>query len=416
MNPILVMVAWAGAGMIGAIVLPRVRRRRWAVVVPAAGLLAALMLGAGTAPALSAGALELGQLGRAGQGLAVAMAASMTLTVLLSPTLDGPETLTIGIAGAASALALSTGSVALRAVALMVAVAAVGLRWIAAAPGRLTLAAGRVGGGAAAALTAAAVFLPVTGLSGGPRPALAAILLACGVAGLLGQLPVGGWAVAGFVAVRGIDVAVWQLLIVPVVLVTAGGVATLLPDPAAGLYNQILLISGLVTAVWNGLLALRTPAAARYGRVVIADLGLAVAAIGSGHVTAALSGVLLLILTHLVVAPLLLHPPEPSRLPPQRAAWALLSGLPPAPSFWARFTLLEALVQAGSGLMLAAVPAMAAVFVAAVLAALPSSGVAAPARGERLRLPEVAGWVLVAAALALGLVPAAVTTFVFGTS
>src|SRR5207244_3550937 len=76
-------------------------------------------------------------------------------------------------------------------------------------------------GAGAAALLAAAVFQPLPRAAEGVEPVLVGILVAGGLAALLALLPLGGWATAGFDSLRGIDVAPWQLLVAPAVLLTA---------------------------------------------------------------------------------------------------------------------------------------------------------------------------------------------------
>jgi hypothetical protein len=410
-NPLAVALVWAGTGVLSALLLPRMHQRRLGVVTPLAGLVALVVMGAAAGSPAGVG---IGSLDRFSQGLLIATAASLVAAFLQAPVIRGSEPLTIGVAGGAMVIALSTGSLAVRGLAFLLGAAAIALRWAAVAPGRATLSAGRVTVSGAAALLAAAVFLPLTGSAVGPRPIVVGVLLACGFATLIALLPLGGWAATGFAAVRGIDVAPWPLLLAPVALLSAEAAPVSLPDAATTVYGQILLAAGLFTAVWSGLMALRTPLPARYGRVFIADMGLAAAAIGSGRGAIALSGGLLVVLTHLTLGPLLLASESGPPRGPQRAAWALLCGVPPSPSFWARFLLLEALVQADVATLLATVPAVAAAFIASVLAAVPAAGhgTDAPARDRLGR--ELIGWVLVAAGLALALVPEAAASVVFG--
>ncbi|TMB92438.1 MAG: hypothetical protein E6J45_02785 [Chloroflexi bacterium] len=407
MNPLAVALAWAGSGAVSAVLFPRWRRRRLGVITPLAGLIAVLVTGAGAATGF-------GHLDRVAAGLLALSAASMTVAFLLAPTIRGVEALTIGLTGGAVVVALSSNSLALRSLALLTAVGAIALRWVTAAPGRGTLAAGRVPGGGTAALLAAAVFLPLPASATGPRPAVVGILLASGMAALIALLPLGGWAAAGFAALRGIDIAPWQLSLAPAALLIAAATPQSLPDLAATMYGQLLLAAGLLTAVWSGLMAVRTAPTTRYGRVFIADLGLAAAAIGSGSTTLALAGALLVVITHLTLAPLLLTAAEGRVRPAHHAAWALLSGVPPSPSFWARFLLVEALVQADPATLFAAVPALAALFIAAVLAALPTRAGDPGASAGHSVARDLAGWVIVATALAVGLVPEAAASFVFG--
>jgi hypothetical protein len=151
----------------------------------------------------------------------------------------------------------------------------------------------------------------------------------------------------------------------------------------------------------------------RYGRVFMADIALCIAAVGGAPVSPAMTGALIIVLTHLCVAPILLRPEGAGLLWPRRVAWALLSGVPPSSTFWGRLLLLEALAAGNVGSTIAAVIAMASIFVATVMAcsgrALPR-----PTRGWRGRLPEIAAWLLLAVGIAIGLAPQSLTRFVFG--
>jgi formate hydrogenlyase subunit 3/multisubunit Na+/H+ antiporter MnhD subunit len=119
------------------------------------------------------------------------------------------------------------------------------------------------------------------------------------------------------------------------------------------------------------------------------------------------------VVTHLCIAPILLRSEGAGLLWPRRVAWALLSGVPPSPTFWGRLLLLEALAAGNVGSTIAAVLAMALIFIASVMAC---SGRAAVIDGEgwRGRLPELAAWLLLAVGIAIGLAPQSLTRFVFG--
>jgi hypothetical protein len=292
--------------------------------------------------------------------------------------------------------------------ALLVAVVALALRWLAAVPGRITLAAGRVAVASAAGLVVAATLLPV---ASGPSSKVIAVaaVLAAALASLLGLLPVGGWSRGGWAAVGASNAAPWPLLLVPVVLLTINRVPALLPPSGATVYAGVLLALGLFSAIWHGVHAAFADPDHRYARVHAADLGLAAAATGSGHLTLALTAGLLLVVTHLALGPLLMQPAGPPEAGPRRLAWALLAGLPPAPAFWGRLVALEAVAQVSP-------PAVAAA--AAVVFLLSLACVNALRRRAKTRprpveerataaaplwLPAAAAWVPVAAGLAIGL-------------
>jgi hypothetical protein len=151
----------------------------------------------------------------------------------------------------------------------------------------------------------------------------------------------------------------------------------------------------------------------RYGRVFMADIALCVAAVEGAAASPALTGALIILVTHLCLAPILLRPERAGLLWPRRVAWALLSGVPPSPTFWGRLLLLEALAAGNVGSTIAAVIAMASIFIATVMACS-SRAVVTPVRGWRGRFPELAAWLLLAVGIAIGLAPQSLTRFVFG--
>ncbi len=418
MTPLAVAAVWAGAGLTGAAVLPAARLRRLGVLVPFAGLTALLF--AVVVPHLAVptgGAPGALQLDRTAQGLLMAAAISVALMLVMAPTIEGPELITLGLVGASAVIALTATSPVVWALALLGGVATIALRWIAVAPGRVTLAAGRVAIGGGAVLLAAAPFLPVAGVAAGARPVLVAALLACGAAALLGLLPLGGWALGGVATLRPVEASAWPLLLAPAVLLSAERMPAALPVLGAATLGSLLLGMGVATSLWHGFFALRVPEERRYARVFVADLGLAAAAIGSGHPGLAQTGGLFLVLTHLLVGPLLLQPPERWRSRPRRLAWLLLSGVPPTPAFWGRFLLLEGLGQVSVATLILVALAMGLAFLAAVLGARGSGespsgrGIAAGPHGMAAL---AAGWLVVVAGAALGLLSQAGATAIFG--
>jgi hypothetical protein len=143
------------------------------------------------------------------------------------------------------------------------------------------------------------------------------------------------------------------------------------------------------------------------------DIALCIAAVGGTRNSPAVTGALIIVLSHLTLAPILLRPAEAGLVWPRRVAWALLSGVPPSPAFWGRFLLLEALAAGNVDSTIAAVFAMTGIFIATVMAC--SMRIArAPAAGWRARVPEAGAWLLVAAGIAIGIAPQSVSTFVFG--
>jgi hypothetical protein len=413
MNAVVVAASWLGAGSLAAILVRLLRRRRIAVMVPAAGALAAWLVGAGPGHESVVLAQNGLTLDREALGLLAVGGASLTLVLLIAPRLDGREAFWYGVIGAMDTIALATGLPAVLAVALFAVVAATALRWVGAAPSRTSLAAARVPGVGAASLLAAAPFLPLVGIISGPRPVIAATLLAAGIGALLALFPLGGWAVGAIGSLRATEVAPWMLATAPAVLLIAQRIPAATPT-AGDDFARLLLVGGLTSALLHAVMALRVPARLRYGRVFLADLGLAAAAVGSSHPALALEGGLLLVLAHLALAPVLLAGGGPEHPPLARAAWLGLAGLPPAPTFWARYLLLAAVVPVGPGQAAAALLAAGLLTIASLLTVVRfPAGVSRP---EHPGHPAgvITGWLAVGSALALGVAPAAAAAAVFG--
>jgi len=414
MNALVVAGVWAGTGILCGPIARAFRVRRLSVAVPAAGALAARLV----QPAAEHANVALAQTGlgldRLDLGLIEAGGASLALALLIAPRLDGREGLTYGVVGSLVTIALATASPVVWAVVLLAAVGALALRWIGAAPSRTTLAAARVPGAGSASLLAAAPFLPLVGAISGPRPEIAAGLLGGGVAALLALLPLGGWAAGALGSLRAAEVAPWAFLLGPSVLVVAERIPA--ATPAAGdSYGRILLIAGLVTAVWQGFQANRGLPRRCYGRVLLADLGLAAAAAGSGHPGPAMQGALLMTLTHLAIGPMLLQGAGATPGRARLVGWAVLSGLPPAPSFWARFVFVQALVQVGPAQATSALVAVGMLSLAAVLGAVREAAGRPAHEAVPSRKAVAFSWLAAASATALGLAPAAAAAAVFGT-
>ncbi len=134
------------------------------------------------------------------------------------------------------------------------------------------------------------------------------------------------------------------------------------------------------------------------------------AAIGTGQ-TVAMTGGLLLIVTHLVAGPLLLQPPRGGLGAPRRLLWWSVSGLPPSPAFWGRLLVLRACAGIGGP---ALVPCLAACGLLALAAVL----VVARGEGEggepAVPLQVVLAWGLCGVAIAAALAPLLAVHAVFG--
>lgn len=427
MTPLTVAAVWAGAGVAGAVLLPPLKLRRLALLIPLAGLGVVLTVSLARAAVPVAGPPGSLGLDRVAQGLIAAAAGALAVTLVLAPAVDAAQMRTLGLAAAAMVVALASSNAIVWAVALVGSLSVLTLRWISIAPGRATFAAGRVAIPGAAAFIGAAAFLPIVGLLTGPRPVLVSALLACGAAAVAGLLPLGGWSIGVLASVSAADSTVWALLVAPGVLLGALRLEPQFPPLALVYFLGILTVLGLASALWQAVLALRADGRTRYSRVLLADLALAAAAIGTGHAAQALPALLLLTATHMVAAPLLLQRDVPAGRP-RRLLWLMLCGLPPAPSFWGRLAAVEALSAATFWGMVAVLVVDGMLFISVLLTLLrpdparaaADAGVSPPAAARdarargRAALTGGTAWCLVAGGLLAGVAPGAVLTVVFG--
>ncbi len=413
MNPLVIAAVWLGLGVLASAFLRR-RTARLMALIPLIG--AGLTLLATRAPTDTVplgGLIGITGLDRQGAGVLVAAGISMALVLLLQPSIELSVGRAIGVVGAAATIAMASNDPLVTAAALGAAVATLALRWIVQAPGKTTLAAGRVAGTGTAALVAASPFLPLTGFTTGALPVVVGVLLATGIAALLAVYPLGGWATGVIGTLKPAEFAPWMVLLVPVVLIIAERIPGGNLGSGTPVYEHLLLVVGLGSAAWGGLWAIRGRTSMRYGRVFMADIALCVAAVEGAPVSPALTGALIILITHLTLAPILLRSEDAGLRWPRRVAWALLSGVPPSPTFWGRLLILEALAAGNIGSTIAAVIAMGAIFIAAVMACSTRVG-APPEYGLRTRGPELAAWLLVAIGVAVGLAPQSLAGFVFG--
>ncbi|MGI8847705.1 MAG: hypothetical protein ACR2GX_05485 [Candidatus Dormibacteria bacterium] len=411
MSPLVLAAAWGGAGVVATLGVRLLRVRR---LGPLVGVGLAILSITGATVGATGGPLSGGDpaLARVGLGLLAAGGVALAAAHLLQGVSDGFEPLILGVVGGTVVLILAARSPLLWGLAALVAMGTVSVRWLTLSPGRATLAAGRIPALGAAAILAAAPFLPVTGEGSGPGATLVGNLLLVGVIGLLALVPAGGWAVGSAAVVRSGEIAVWMFLIAPAVLITS---ATIPSDLVLGgrlTFEHGLLVAGLVSAMWGGVQASRRVGrGTAYTRVAVADLALFAAGIGSTQAVAR-SGGLLLVLTHLVVGPLLLQTPVAALARQRRLGWVALSGIPPSPAFWGRLLVLEGCAAASSQAGLTCLIALGFLFLAAVLALV---------RGEHAREGpdvghprQVLAWVIGVAGIALGLAPGAVGRVIFG--
>lgn len=417
LSPLALALLWLGAGAAAVAARAVLRPRRALAAAPLAGGLVSLLAASavtwpGPAASTSYGGTLI--LGRPGLGLLVVAGVAVAVTLVLAPGVAGGEVGVACLVGAAAVIILSATVPVVWGTACALAVGAIAVRWIAASPDRGTLAMGRVAGTGGAALLAAATFLPADLGAADARPLVAGALLAAGVGALLALLPVGGWAPAAVVAVRGSDLALWTLLLAPAVLLSAGATLPALPSAAGDAFATDLLVLALVSGVFAGVQAVRATPAARYGRLWIGDLALAAAGVASFHEPTGRLGGGLLVLAHMACGPVLLHPPRPGLERPHRAAWLTLAGVPPAAGFWGRLLVLESLAATSALVLAVGLVVVGLVTVASMRALLATDQPAAgrPA-GPAVR---ALGWAVSLAALGLGFAPAAIAERVFGTS
>jgi hypothetical protein len=418
--------SWLAVGALAGLARRWPRLRRPVALLAAAALVALTLLtpirGIGLRP-LTAGPPVLS---REAAGLLVASLVALAVCVALSVRLDGAEMAAIAVMGAAAVLVVGARSPLLFAAGALVAVTLLALRWFVSAPGRPALAAGRVAAAAAAALLAASVFLPLGNQQGPSADAagMVAGLLAAGLAGTVALVPVGGWAAGAMGELRAPEAGAWLLLLAPAIALSAVAIPAELPLVARLDVEHTLLVCGLVSAGWAGIQAIRArsrvgtgslPVSAvtlSYRRLALGDLGLVMAAIGSGQPQAA-AAALLLVLTHLVAAPLLLHDARTGLGAPRHLLRLAVSGLPPAPSFWGRLLVLEACAGFGSVALVAAIMVEGLMTFAGVLAVTWEDAAGESRAGV---VEVVAGWAVTLAAVAMAAAPAAATHLVFGSS
>jgi hypothetical protein len=419
-------VGWLGVGALTGLARQWPRLRRPIALVAAATLVVLTLLtptrGTGLEP-LGAGPADLS---REGAGLLIAALVGLGVCVALSVRLDGVEVVGIGAAGAAAVLVVGARSPLLFGVGALLAATALALRWISAAPGRSTMAAGRVTGAGAAALLGASIFLPLGSQPGPTADAVGMVagLLSAGLAGTVALVPVGGWAAGAMAELRAPEAAIWLLLLAPAVTLSAVAIPAELPLLARLDIEHTLLVCGLLSAGWAGIQALRArsrvsagslPLSAvslSYRRLALGDLGLVMAAIGTGQPQAG-AAALLLVLTHLVAAPVLLHDSRRGLGAPRRLLRLAVSGLPPSPSFWGRLLVLEACAGFGAAVLVAGLVVEGLMTFAGIVAVAWED-----AEGERRAgVAEVAaGWAVTLVAVVMAAAPAAATHLIFGTS
>ena len=413
MSPTAVALAWAIPGLAAALFATRSHRRLPAALVPmAAAIAAAFSLGGGAdqLPVLPSAGLSLGA---PAAGMVLVGALAMSVGWLLAPPGDAGEILAGAAAGALGVVALSTGSPLVWGLCLLSASLLIAVSRVAAAPSRATLAGARITALGAGALLAAAPFLPVDETLPDPRLRLAGGLLATGIAALLALVPFGGWLTGAGRASRPASLLPYVVLVLPAVVLPAQALQLALPSGSRAILGWVMLPLGSVTVAWSAFMALTSSDRDRYPRVLVADLGLVALGLVAQEDSARL-GSLILLLTHMVAAPLLLGEPaaEPAR--PRRFAWLAVSGIPPTPAAWGRLSLVIGLVAAyGAPPLVVALPAIGAI-IAVSLRAIAAARAAPPSTMSVGRAAPLAAWLVPLGGLGFGLAPLAIVRALLG--
>ncbi len=247
-----------------------------------------------------------------------------------------------------------------------------------------------------AALLAAAVVMPSAQVGSAPA-ILEAILLAVGVAGLLGVVPFSAW-VGSAVRVGRSEASVWRIWVVPVGAVTGARLIATSPGPVALPLQELLIALGLASSLFWALRSVLAPPSARYWPVLAADSGLICVAVGLGS-SEGLTAALLLVLVHWLGGAVL---GEESGTRSQLLTWIGLSGVPPFGGFTGRILIVIAAAQISFTLVWLLLLVMGLQLAAA--AAAMRSTLSSHAPGWPWRR-ELAGLAVATAVLLLGLVP-----------
>ena len=256
-----------------------------------------------------------------------------------------------------------------------------------------------------ASLLAAAAVMPSARVGSAPA-VLEAILLAAGVSGLLGVIPFSSW-VGSAVRVGRSEASLWRIWAIPVgVLVGARLIATS-PGRVALPLQELLIALGLASALFWSLRAVLAPPSSRYWRVLAADTGVICVAVGLGSAEG-LGAALLLVLAHWLGGAVL---GEESGTRSQLLAWIGLSGVPPFGGFAGRVLIVIAAAQISFTLVWLLLLVMGLQLAAATAAMRSTLSSTAPNWPLRR---ELAGLVVAAAILLLGLVPTQALGVVMG--
>lgn len=409
MNPAVIALLWLAGGVL-SVFLPRsFRLRRLAFVIPALLGIVTVTQATGTHNAgIFSGNGDL-VLTRGDGGMIALAGVAAAVLILIAPQSTVWDVLFMCVAGAAATLMLSAQSPLLFGAVTLAVIFVISVHWVSIQPERATLAAGRVPAAGAALILAAAAFMPVSPYVNSPRAEFLAAVVILGAITMTGC--VFGWLHASLSTLPAATSGPWPFFVLPAILLNLMRMPPSFPSDAFILLLHWLLIAGLASAVWNAINSITAAPEQRYSRVLLADISLFVAAIGT-NVPAAQSGALLILICHLMTAPLLLQRPEGPLRRQRIFGWIVMSGLPLLPSFWGRFLVLQGAASVSNFAALACAVAIGFLFIAAIRVFTARRKQDSAVTRENLR-PMLA-WFPVIASAAFGVAPALIAGLILG--
>ncbi len=399
---------WILVGLVDSLLYTVLRRRRWSwslglvlhVVWTACLWWGLFMLG--THP---------GAMVRAGAGTLLVAAAGAGFLMPLSSETELRDYAVLAWSTGAFLYALYVTDPLAVAIMTGAGIALIAGWWFYRTPGSETLHAARSLGIAAGLLLAAAIFLPVQATAVPTKFAFVAWLYIAVIAILSGCVPVQGWAVSSLHRLEGKQLLLWVGVILPGAIVALERAIRMQPLSVQNIVLGTALGLGCISAVWEGLLALRMSSPReRHARLMLMDVSLMVVGVGSGS-PYGWTGALLLVLVHVGTLPFVGDREGSSTDRVVRTgAWTFLGGIPFTAVFWGRWMVLLAAWNAGSWYPWCVCAAMALAAVASFRQA--RFALQLPAQSARFQ-----SWCSLGALafqLALGLAPAALGSAVFG--
>ena len=408
MNPAVLALIWLAGGAVALLLPRRLHLRRSAFAVPVIISIVTMTQGSN---AHNAGILS-GNAGliltRGDAGVITLSSFAVALLIVIAPQSTTWDVAFICTTAAAAVFMLSAQSPLIFGAAALAAIFLLSVRWLSIAPGRATLAAGRVPAMGAALVLAAAVFMPVSPYLNGARAEfLAAVMILAAVA-MSGSIF--GWLHSSLSTLPAASAAPWPFFMLPAVLLSLTRIGDSFPSDARVLLLHWLMIAGLVSAIWNAINSITAAPEQRYARVLLADVSLFLAAIGT-HTTEAESGAVLILICHLITAPLLLQRPEAMLRRQRILGWIAMSGLPLLPSFWGRFLVLQGTAAVSGYAAFGCALTLGLLFIAGIRVI---TGRHNSEPMPRLNARPLLAWFPVVGAAAFGVAPALIAGVILG--